>query len=261
MNIPRTLWRLAGNIQLTVVLCGLLTVNLACAYPAIKGDLTLYMPMNDIGVYNWLRTYGLSNWTSAWWFMALLLLLTALGLNTFVCTTDRLLGIVRGRRPGWFLKLAPHIMHYAVLVILSGYLASYLLALSLPGRALKPGDALVLPNGAGSVVFEKFEPIYYEGERLETFDGFILNPRAKMILRAEGRPARVDWLFFSHPVSLSGYKIFMEDFLPRRKAGGMDVKSLKLIVRYDPSASIYLAGLALFVLGLGLYVFDRVIKR
>lgn len=261
MNFARTIWRMAGNIQLTVVLCGLLTVNMACAYLSIKGNLTLYMPMNDIGVYEWLRTYGLNNWTATWWFMVLMMLLTALGINTFVCTTDRLLNIVRARRPGWLLKLAPHIMHYAVLVILSGYLASYLFAFSLPGRALKPGDTLALPKAASSVTFEGFEPIYYEGERLGTFDGFVLNPRAKMILRANGCSDRIDWLYFSHPVSLSGYKIYMADFMPRRKSGGMGVSSLKLIVRYDPSASIYLAGLALFVLGLGLYVFDRLIKR
>ena len=56
------------------------------------------------------------------------MLLALLAINTFVCTTNRVVQLLAAKgsagRMRLALKLAPHIMHYGLIVILAGYLAS-----------------------------------------------------------------------------------------------------------------------------------------
>ncbi|MBN2751218.1 MAG: hypothetical protein JXQ84_00765 [Rhodospirillaceae bacterium] len=255
-------WRAVGSIHLTVVVCFLLTLDLAIGYLSLRANLGIFVPLGDVGLFSWLQTYGVHNWHATAWFFALLVLLTVLSLNTFVCTTDRLVHIVKsGRgRAGWRVKLAPHVMHYAVLLILAGYVCSYVLSSSLPGRALRPGESLDLPDGAGVVTFVDFAPEIYHGNRLEGFDGYVLAANAQLVLTSGG-VRREAVLNFNSPVYWGGYGLFMNDFAPRKGRGGMKQTFIRMTIRRDPSSLVYLAGLALFVLGMGLYVFDRGMKR
>ena len=252
-------WRKLGSLNFTVGLCFLLTLNLACAYFTLEKNLPLFSPLSDTGLFKWVTTYGLYNLKGTAWFFILIILLTLLGINTFVCTTDRVLPLLKkeSRRPGWFIRLGPHIMHYAVLVILSGYLGSYVFSLSLPGQALRPGASMSIPGGTGTVTFLGFDPVYYRGSRLSFFDGYILDPRAKLELRdADGLVSTIS-LAYNRPAGFQGFKMYLSDFFPRSEKVGMSGKIIRLTLRRDPSAAIYLTGLVLFMAGLGLYVFER----
>lgn len=253
------IWRKLGSINLTVGLCFLLTLDLAFAYFTLEKDLPVFAPLSDVGLIKWAATYGLYNLRATAWFFAMMLLLTLLGLNTFVCTTDRVLPLLNreSRRPGWFVRLGPHIMHYAVLIILGGYLFSYMFSVSLPGRALKPGASMNMPGGAGTVTFLGYDPVYYRGDRLDFFTNYVLDPNAQMELRdADGHTNRAS-LAFNRPVSFQGFKIYLNDFLPRKEKADSRFNYIRLTLRRDRSSAVYLIGLALFVAGLGLYVYER----
>lgn len=252
-------WRKLGSLNFTVVLCFLLTLDLGFAYFTLEKNLPVFSPLSDVGLGKWLITYGLYNLRATAWFFMLIILLVLLGINTFACTTDRVLPLLNkeARHPGWFIRLGPHIMHYAVLIILSGYLGSYVFSLSLPGIALQPGASAPMPGGAGTIIFVGFDPIYYRGSRLELFNGYVLDPNARLELRdTEGRVTVVS-LAYNRPASFQGFKIYLSEFFPRSEKVGMGGKRISLTLRRDQSAAIYLAGLALFVAGLGLYVFER----
>ena len=252
-------WLKLGSINLTVALCFLLTLDLAFAYFTLEKNLPVFSPLSDVGLIKWAATYGLYNLKATAWFFVMMLLLTLLGVNTFICTTDRMLPLLNkeSRRPGWFIRLGPHVMHYAVLIILSGYLFSYVFSVSLPGRALKPGVTMTMPGGTGTVTFLGYEPVYYRGDRLDFFTNYILDPNAMLELRdVEGRTS-VSSLAFNRPVSFQGFKIYLNDFYPRKDRTGMGFNHIKLTLRRDRSSAIYLAGLALFLAGLGLYVYER----
>jgi hypothetical protein len=254
-----------GSVRLSIILCLLLAADLAVAYPVVRWNLVTFVPLGQIDIWTWLSTYGVANLGHTFWFFLMLLLLALLGVNTFVCSTQRVGGLLRQGRglAGTLLKLGPHVMHYAVLVVLLGYLGSYMLSDSLPGRAINPkGPPLRVARMGGEFTMDVSDPVYYRGGRLPFFDGWALDPGIHLSFRdKEGNVSRKK-VAYSVPASFDGWDVRLMDFYPKREGGGgMGLNYIKISIRRDPGSKIYLAGLALFVLGLALYVSDLIRKR
>jgi len=115
-------------------------------------------------------------------FFLLLALLALLACNTFACTTSRVIQLLRakgaGSRQRLALKLAPHVMHYGLIVILAGYLCSYLFTEVLTSSTLAPRSHLSLPGAGGQVSLFAFEPEYYQGRRLAFWKDEVITPKA-----------------------------------------------------------------------------------
>jgi len=265
MSILARFWKALASINLTIVLCLLLAADVVWGYACIHWRTTLFIPLNDMGIVPWVRTYGLGNLEHTAWFFLLLLLLAILALNTASCTLERVrqLWAARSSLSGLRLaiKLGPHVMHAAVLVILVGYLASYLYTEVVVGTVLLPGRSYTLPNNAGTITFTGFTHQTYQGKRLDVFQGEVIQPRAALLLSDKGGQ-REALLGFNRPVWLGGYSVHLDDFAPKKPGGGMRLKErIDLHIRKDPGVILYLTGIALFCLGLVLYVLDQRMYR
>ncbi len=254
------MWRKLGSIHLTVVLCLSLAADLTWGYVCLNRHATLFGPLNDIGLAAWLHTYGRHNMAYTAWFFLLLALLTLLCINTFVCTTDRVAGLLRARRRftslRLFFKFAPHIMHYALIVILAGYLSSYLFARVLDTRTLVPGHSMTLPATTARITFTGFDPLYHRGDHLPVLRDRVLRPRARLLL-TDGESRQSTVLCCNRPVRFKGYGIFLKDFSPKQKGGAMAGRArIDMSIRKDPGVVLYLAGLLLFTAGLAIYLVD-----
>lgn len=263
------IWNKLGSIHLTVILCLLLAVDLTCGYVCLNRRTTLFAPLNDIGLAAWIDTYGRYNLAYTAWFFILLGLLTLLCVNTFVCTTDHVAALMRTRAlfsfHRLFFKFAPHVMHYALIVILAGYLSSYLFAQVLDARTLVPGASMTLPDTKARINFEDFDPVYYRSDRLPAFRDRVLRPRARLLL-TDGDRRRAAVLTANRPVNFKGYGIFLKDFAPKEKEGGMDRRiRIDMSIRKDPGVRFYMAGMLLFTAGLVMYLvewfFFRKVKK
>jgi cytochrome c biogenesis protein ResB len=258
-------WRFFGSIHLTVVLCLLLTADLAWGYLCLDRHAPLFDPLNDVGLATWIATYGRADLARSSWLLVLMLLLAVLGANTFVCTTDRVVRLVRMRDRvpfrRLFFRFAPHVMHYAVIVILAGYLSSYLFARVLDTRVLVPGSALTLPDTSGRVLFESSDPTYYPEGGIPALEGRVLRPMARLHL-TDGSKEKIETLNYNRPIRFKGYGIFLEDYYPRKKSGGMsDSIRINLSIRKDPGVRFYFSGIVLFTAGLAMYLADLVFLR
>ncbi|MDR3204858.1 MAG: hypothetical protein LBV23_08970 [Deltaproteobacteria bacterium] len=261
--IVATLWKAAGSLKLSVALCFLTALDAALAYPLIK-DSTAFAPLGDVDLINWLLTYGRFNLKSTAWFFVLLILLTLLSINTFVCSIQRVIFLFRRNKISlsFFLKLGPHITHFAVLIILTGYLGTYLFCASLPGRALTPGGPPLKVNRIkGQIKAEIFEPLYYEGDRLDFFQGRLLDPGIYLTFIDQNGSQCKQKIAYGQPAIFNGWHVYLSDFYPKDKSGGMGSKTVNITLRRDPAAFVYLTGLALFVIGLGLYTADFFYKK
>jgi hypothetical protein len=254
-----SIWQRLGSIHLTVVLCLLLTADLAYGYICLNGHTPLFAPLNEIGLPAWVATYGRRNPAHTIWFFILLGLLTLFCINTFVCTTDRVVWLIRQRRRlpriYWLFKFAPHLMHYAVIIILCGYLGSYLFARVLDSRTLVPGTSLTLPGTAAVVTFDRLDARYHSGRRLPAFKDRVLKPHVHLTL-SDGDHTQKAVLTCNRPVRFKGFGIFLHNFAPKQK-GGMSMRTrVDLSIRRDPGVALYLAGIVLFVVGLTAYVME-----
>lgn len=256
----RTLWHTVGSVHLTAPLCLLLALDLSWGYLCLKNRGLLFAPLNDVGLAAWINTYGRYNLMHTAWFFILLGLLAIFVLHAFVCTTNHVVILLHRRTHigvrRLFFKLAPHLMHYAVILILTGYLTSYLFARVLDMRTLVPGASITLPDTAVRVTFIAFDPVYYEGERLPAFKNRVLQPRARLMVTGAMEPdERI--LSLNQPVWVNGYGIFLRDFAPQTRIGGMKRRArIDLSIRKDPGARLYLAGIVLFSFGLGGYLME-----
>ncbi|MGD9950568.1 MAG: hypothetical protein AB7U29_19130 [Desulfobulbus sp.] len=261
-RICTSIWQGLGSINLTIVLCSLLTLDLVWGYFCLKYHTSLFTPLNDMGLSAWSQTYGSNNLEQTGWFFLLLVLLSCLSANTFVCTTNRVGQLLAVRRGGWqwLLKLAPHIMHYALIVILGGYLCSYLFTEVLTGRTLVSGSRLSLPGTSGQVGLLAFEPEYYQGKRLAFMDNRVISARFRLLLD-DGVTPREAVLGCTQPVRFQGYSLHLRNFAPKGLEGMKMKTRVDLFVRKDPGVGLYLAGMVLFSLGLMLYFFDWIMFR
>lgn len=264
-NAVRLIWSKLGSLHLTVILCLLLTADLTIGYICLNRNTILFAPLNDIGLATWIQTYGRHNLTHTTWFFVLLLLLTLLCANTFVCTTDRVVSLLARRRHLGFrrllFKFAPHVMHYAMLVILIGYLCSYSLAQVLVTCTLIPGVPFNLPGTDAHITLIDLDPLYYEGNRLPAFENRVLQPQAKLRI-IDGNQQQTAMLNYNRPFRTHGYSMFLKDFTPKRKAGGMNrAVRIDLTVRKDPGVRLYLAGIILFSVGLAVYLVEWMVFR
>lgn len=257
-------WKALASINLSLVLCLLLAACAVWGYASIHRQTALFIPLNDMGLVPWARTWGRADPAATAWFFLLLLLLTLLALNTLACTLERLRHLWAARTqfsPWRFLgKLGPHVMHLAVLLILLGYLASYTLART-EHAVLLPGRALDLPGGAGRIAFRAFDHEPWQGKRLELFQGQVIRPKALLTLTGADGRVREAALGFNRPVRLGGWSAHLEEFQPRWSGGmGMNPR-IDLKLRRDPGVRLYFAGILFFCLGLGLYLPERLFKK
>jgi cytochrome c biogenesis protein ResB len=252
------LWRSLGSIRLAVVLLILLALDLSLAYFSINGRSIVFEPMNQVGIWTWLNTYAVTNLHCTAWFFILLLLLSALVLNTLVCTASRVWALLRG----WikhgagkrlYFSLSTHIMHLGMVVILIGYLVSYTMSQVYPSLTLAPKkEAIVAGTNLQVELLNMTLPIY-EGKRLKSFSGRVISPSVQLRI-ASPSGERIATLRFNSPVRFQGYSFFLQRFSPNRKSGMSNGQYIVIDVRHDPGVLLYFIGISFFLGGLLFYI-------
>jgi len=252
------LWHSLGSIRLAVVLLILLAADLSLAYFSINGRGIIFEPMNQVGIWPWLKTYAMPNLCHTAWFFILLALLTALVINTLVCTSSRLWILFptlrkHGLSKRFYFSLSTHVMHLGMLAILIGYLVSYTMSQVYPSLTLAlKKEALVAGTNLRLELLSMTLPIY-EGKRLESFAGRIISPVVQLKI-AGPIEERTATLGFNNPVRFQGYSFFLQRFSPRQKSGMSTTRYIVIDVRRDPGVLLYFIGISFFLGGLLFYV-------
>jgi hypothetical protein len=88
----------------------------------------IFRPLNRFLFQDWYRLYGGSNLLTLWWLFILIVALSALGLNTALCTLNRLKGLwVNRTQMGlrkFSFKVTPSLIHMCFFIMLSGHFLS-----------------------------------------------------------------------------------------------------------------------------------------
>ncbi len=252
-------WSLFTSVRFAIILLILLAMDLCYAYLSVNGYTTVLEPMNRLGLWLWLSTFGVRNLQHTSWFFILLFLLFFLAINITICTGDRLLRLKRkwrrhGQNKRIYFSLSTHIMHLGIVVILLGYLISYTMAQVYPSITIVPGKKQAINTTPLTLELIFMDLPVYAGKRLEAFSGRVLRPKACLSLALE-EDKRIAFLGFNDPIRFHGYTLFLQRFSPHAKSSISKRRYIVLDVRRDPGVFLYFIGIACFLSGMFGYIF------
>ncbi len=256
----KIVWKLAGSINLTIALLILLVVDLSVGFICLESNISIFIPLNDVGLIAWLDTYGINYLQYTAWFFLLLFLLFLLAVNTFVCTTDKVVILLGNRsyyrsQVKFILNFAPHIIHYAFVIIMAGYLVSYVFAVNLPANILLPGKSIPIPGTECKIKLNKLNIEYYKGQRLDFFQGRAINSEAQISL-TDGNGIIIEkTISVNQPVRFKGFSLHLDDFAPKSSTSMQKQKYVNLIIHKDPGIHLYFCGMIIFAAGMLMYIY------
>lgn len=106
----------------------------------------VFAPMNDVLLFDWVKSTALPNIATTWWFFLALALLVLLTINTVMCSVQAILG--RWSRRNFLIRISPQIVHAGFLFILLAHLLGAGWGYRLTG-ALPEGGYGGLPENRG----------------------------------------------------------------------------------------------------------------
>ena len=250
---------LLKNIHFVTVLFVMIVLDVWWGYLSVSKSPEVFKALNDVGLVEWFITYGLEHLSLTVWLGFLLIFLSLLVLSTVVCTIARLANIIKHYKtvvPFRFAQLiAPHIMHYGVVILLSGYLLSYLFASTSQDTILIKGGKAKLPDSAGTLVLNDINVEFYGGNRIRSFKGKAIEVKGILLFKdLNGRTVRRAVIKVNRPVWFNGVSIHIVDFAPRTMRNMYREPFLRIVARKDPGVWFYFAGTFVFLTGLFVYI-------
>jgi hypothetical protein len=220
--------------------------------------------LNTAMLFDWLKTNRWEYFSQTWWFFLLLGVLTLLGVNTGICTLERTAAIIRSRRQrsrrAFLFLLAPHILHMAFLVIITGYLALYTTGLDSRNHILKPGFLRPLPGSA--VMMELRDPSFTAvvNPHNESLTGLHVAADFTLLFHEGGR-TEVRRIGLNSPCFYKGYSIHVMEFNPKWSISVTKDVWVNLTIRKSWGIALFMAGIVLFAGGVFLYAWSAFARR
>jgi hypothetical protein len=248
----KSIWRFCGNVRLTFWFLSLISCTLAGGSYYIKYYPQVFRPLNRVLFQEWFKIYGQEYPDRIWWVWVLFGLLVALGINTVVCTTDRLYSLWSKRKQMdfkvFFLKVTPSLIHICFLIMLSGHLIGMISGFNL-SMDVVPGEKTSLPIQTNIRVLDQNCDYYNSPELLK---GFVKQCSVSLELEAQGKKT-FKQIRFLDPLFWQGYSFHL---LIDKKT---NTPKIKLIIKNDPGRKLIMSGFVFLVL-LMLWYFTQIDK-
>ncbi len=125
--MAKKIWNALGDIRLTfwLLMAGAAIFLIGVAYTLM--DFAYFKAMNEVRIQDWIIRELPSRPGANWWIPVLLAILFLLGINTAICSTNRVIEILKGRKQinhRFILSLLPSAVHCLFLVVLAGHVAT-----------------------------------------------------------------------------------------------------------------------------------------
>jgi hypothetical protein len=249
--VLKRIWHFFGNVKVTFWLLLIIVFSLALGSYYVKYNPQIFKYMNHSLFQDWFSLHGQYYPEKIWWLGMLLLSLFALGINTGICTMNRLISLFSKRRQMstkiFFLKITPSLTHICFLVMLSGHLLSMISGYNgmLP---VEIGVKTSLPTQPEIEILKQNCDNYPSSGPLRGFP-----EQCTVALRLQTlREMTQKQISFLHPLYWQGYVFHL----------GMDKRSSKspeltISIKRDPGVKLILVGFTILIL-LMLWYFPQV---
>ncbi|MDD3581649.1 MAG: cytochrome c biogenesis protein ResB [Desulfobacca sp.] len=267
VNLARRIWNFLCNLDLAVILLLAVSLNLLVGYFYFNAYPSVFRPLTYMMLPEWMRSLALANLAITWWFFTFLFFMIALGVNSFVCTTDKIAKIItnyacypNGLR--FMIRLSPHLIHYAVLIILVGHLTLVTVGMNYQHNILRLDSQVSLPGSPYHLQLQKLEVRYYDKNAMISYQGRAIDATADITVADGNGQTEIIRLRFNRPCWYEGYALHLDEFLPTSRESKRQEPYVELTVRTGPGIKIFLAGILLFIIGITFYLlqFTRIRK-
>ena len=149
-------WDFLASITLTIVLAAIICIVAAAGSLITVANQRFFSALDSAVLFPRLFELGAIELRLTLWVWALIALTSLFTLNTIACTTDKVIAILRNRRP--VQALFPHIVHVGFLIAVLGHLVGSVWGFKAPGNILYKGNTIPVPETPGlSMRLDEFE--------------------------------------------------------------------------------------------------------
>jgi hypothetical protein len=249
--VLKRIWHSFGSVKVTFWLLLIIAFSFALGSYYVKYNPQIFKQMNHSLFQDWFSLHGQYYPEKIWWLVMLLLSLFALGINTCICTLNRLISLFSNRKQMsnkiFLLKIIPSLTHICFLVMLSGHLLSMISGYNVV-LPLEAGVKTSLPAQAEIEILKQNCDYYLSPESLK---GSIKQCTVALKLQMQGETTQ-EQIGFLHPLYWHGYSFHV----------GMDKRSSKsreltISIKRDPGARLILIGFTVLIL-LMLWYFTQI---
>lgn len=212
MNRIRRVWHLLGDTRIAFVLLLAVSATLLTGAFYAEHHSSLIRELNRMRIQDWFPGHWTAQPERIWWVPLLFVLMTGLGINTFVCAANRSVRLL-GQRRAWpaatFLHLlTPSLIHFLFLFIMLGHLTTFA-AGTWQTVPLEAGGELALEGDPRSYRVLEIRDRFYP-------DGSALHHRiAQTRVTLAAADGTAIHLAYTRPVLADG-RIFLLDKIKRR---------------------------------------------
>ena len=125
----KTIWNALGDTRIAVVLLLAASAMLMTGAFIAEGHFSFFMELNHIRIQDWLKVHWTSRPELIWWIPALFIIMGLLGINTFICASNRCVRLIDQRHslsPGrFFYLLTPSLVHFLFIIVMLGHLTTF----------------------------------------------------------------------------------------------------------------------------------------
>lgn len=122
-------WNVLGDIKFAFILLITASATLMTGAFYAERHFSLFRELNHMRIQEWLPVHLAAQPQWVWWVPLLFVVMAVLGINTFICASNRVARLLRQRRkvpPGrFFYLLTPSLVHFLFLIIMLGHLTTF----------------------------------------------------------------------------------------------------------------------------------------
>jgi uncharacterized membrane protein len=203
----KKIWHFAGDIKTSFVLLMLASLILFTGSMYGNNYFALFRALNRIRVQDWLLENMAANLSVIWWVPVLFIVMGCLGLNTFICATNRVANLLPRRhffsKMRFFYLLIPSIIHCLFIFIMLGHLITFT-AGKWETIPLKEGVRVDIGKGGVILTVTAIKESFFS-ETSEMRDR--INQTYVTLVDNENREIMVQYL---RPVIINGHFLFLD---------------------------------------------------
>ena len=209
----KKIWNILGDIRISFVLLLAASATLFTGSIYAGNHFSLFREMNRLRVQDWLAVHWASHPELVWWIPLLFVIMGVLGLNTFICATNRVARLIsqRATLAPWhfFYLLIPSLVHFLFIFIMIGHLTTFLTA-TWQTQPIDVGTQVTLEGGRKIFSVAALEDRFFP----ETSGLRHRIAQTSVRLVSEGKEITLQYL---NPVRLDGRFLFLDKIKERQK--------------------------------------------